>query len=49
MSDQAHMQNEAIPREKARQGVTGMNVRLVLGISLAGAVLAVAAVYVLVS
>jgi hypothetical protein len=34
-----------LPKDKARQGVTGNNVRYVLGISLAAIVVAFAAIY----
>ena len=52
MSDHAHRHdgpnpNQPVPKEKARQGVTGMNVRTVLFVSTVGAVIAVAVVYAL--
>lgn len=36
-----------IPTNRARQGVTGHNVRYVLGFSLAGAIIALALIYLL--
>ncbi len=47
---QRHLQSEqrtVVPTEQARQGVTGHNVRYVLGIGMAAVVVAFAVLYVL--
>jgi hypothetical protein len=47
---QRHLQNEqrtVVPTQQARQGVTGHNVRYVLGIGLAAVVVAFAALYII--
>ena len=40
-------QRTVVPTEQARQGVTGHNVRYVLGIGIAAAIVAFAALYVI--